>query len=32
MSDSKACLITSVGIALMGLIAYSNSSILANLF
>lgn len=29
MSDSKASLITSVGIALMGLIAYPNSSILA---
>lgn len=29
MSDSKACLITSMGIALMGLIAYPNSSILA---
>lgn len=29
MSDSKACLITSVGIALMGLIAYPNSNILA---
>lgn len=29
MSDSKASLITSVGIVLMGLIAYPNSGILA---
>ena len=29
MSDSKASLITSMGITLMGLIAYPNSSILA---